>query len=79
MSDLDLELVPTDDLVQELANRTDHGLICLFREGELGPEHHSVIRHWWGIHHLAIGLAQEMKYIILEDLQDGMHPIKNGR
>lgn len=77
-----LELIGTDDLVKELLNRVDVGVVILHRIGigDDGPEktHGTIMRQWKGHPLLISGLATDMSMIALdifhgesEDLDDG--------
>jgi hypothetical protein len=65
----DLELVPTDDLVEELVNRCDHLALEMMRVNERGEETHLYIRRWAGNSHTCIGLCWDLASKITEDLR----------
>ncbi len=59
--DPDLSLVPTDDLVEELLGRVDHGVIALLKvrqQGETAAEQeYAVLRQWRGTAFTCAGLG----------------------
>ena len=52
-----MELVGTDELMEELLRRCDHGVVGMTRCGDPGPKDTSVFRKWKGNSHTCAGLA----------------------
>lgn len=59
---MDLELVPTEDLVDELIKRSECGSVILLRK--MTPEEQDVDRYWWGNPYTAMGLLQNLCHLI---------------
>lgn len=64
----ELELVSTDDLIEELLNRHDHGVICL-RKDDAKPDLNMIIRRWVGDFHIIIGLMFDASQYVTEDMR----------
>ena len=64
---MNLELVPTGEIIRELLGRCDHGAIILLRLGDTGPSRQSIQRLWKGNRHTAAGLCLDLQQAILQE------------
>lgn len=62
----DLELVSTDDLLDEIMKRFDHVVFIGRKDGAEEPNVYH--RRWAGDYHTCIGLSHDMQDRILSDL-----------
>ncbi len=74
-----LDFISTDDLVKELMERVDVGIIVLYRVGIRndqgdGGSHGEVTRRWKGPPFLISGLATDMSMLVLRKF----HQSNNG-
>ena len=65
----DLELFSTDDLVDELLNRHDHGAIALMKD-DAKPNLNLLFRRWKGNSHTVVGLLFDISQVILEEMHE---------
>lgn len=65
----ELELVSTDDLIDELLNRHDHGAICL-RKDDAKPDIDLIIRRSKGDYHTVIGIMFDTAQCMVEKLRE---------
>ena len=71
---VDLELVSTDDLIDEVFRRADHGIIGLLQVGTHGDESFTCWRRWKGNSHTCMGLATDATGAIMASLRDCEEP-----
>ena len=64
-----LEFISTDDLIDELLNRCDHGAIVLLKVGAK-PDINLLNRRWKGNSHTAVGLLFDISQAIMEDMHE---------
>lgn len=69
----DIELIPTDDLIQELQSRFVSIVIYGTRENNKRDVY---AQHWKGNYSTCIGLCKIMENIILKDYQKDVFDIK---
>jgi len=62
----DLSLVTTANLILELLERFEHGVIVLMRENRNGEGGHLYIRRHKGNSHTCVGLCQDVSDCILQ-------------
>lgn len=67
---IDLDLVSTDDLVQELRDRTDVGLVALGYKNVKGHEQLRGKYSWWGGQHEALGIAHDIAFRIVGTIKE---------
>ena len=65
----DLELVSTDDLLEELLSRVDHGIFSALQTGTHGGNNHTYIGRWTGNTHTCIGLGADLNRRMLDDIR----------
>lgn len=63
-----LDHVSTEDLMDELIQRTDHACIILLKE--LNNSKYQVLREWTGNHHMAMGLCSDMIDCLINELHN---------
>lgn len=63
MSDVDISLVPTHVLVDEILNRADHGIVTTLKT--MTKDTTVVTRRWVGNTHAVVGLAVDAQRAIL--------------
>jgi len=63
----ELEFISTDDLIDELFNRHDHGGIALMKV-DAKPEMNLIERRWKGNPHTIIGLMFDTSQCVMEDM-----------
>lgn len=68
-----LEFVSTNDLMEELLKRSDHGTICLLKVKD--NDHVQVAKRWVGNSHTCSGLCQDLNRSILEDFNNRIKKI----
>ena len=66
---IDLELVPTDDLLEELLRRVDHGIFSGLQTGTHGGDNHTYIGRWTGNTHTCIGLGADLNRAMLDEIR----------
>jgi hypothetical protein len=66
----DLDLVPLDELKNAILRRGDHVLVAVLSSNIDGPEQHALAWGWRGNQHTAMGLADDLKAHILEQLRE---------
>jgi hypothetical protein len=69
MNERELELIVTDDLVEELARRFDVFVVGGIQAGVRGDEYHT-LRHCTGNFHTCAGLAADLGQLALGHLRD---------
>lgn len=69
MSETDLSLVPTDDLIQELRRRVDHMIVSYMQVAIDGPDSFTTTRLFHGNRITCQGLAMETIRTIQEDMR----------
>ncbi len=65
----ELELVPTDDLIDELLNRHGHGVVCLLKV-DAKPDLNLILRRWKGNSHTVIGVMFDTAQCMMEDMHE---------
>ena len=65
----DLDLISTDDLVDNLLTRFDHSAFVGMQMDHSGPEQHRYDKWWKGNSHTTIGLLVELESTILKEAQ----------
>ncbi len=65
----ELELISTDDLIDELFNRHDHGAIVLMKT-DAKPDMNLYLRRWDGNYHTIVGLLFDTSQYIMEDMHE---------
>jgi hypothetical protein len=68
---MDLSLVSTENLITEILERVDHGIVSLMRTNCGGDETNVYTRHWTGNSHTCCGLADDVKDRILSEFREG--------
>ena len=68
MPELDLSLITTDALSDELLSRSDHGLIVLLTERT--EDTHFIVRKWTGNSFTIAGLASDISTIVLDEYHE---------
>jgi len=71
---VDLELVATDDLIDEVLRRVDHGIVGLLQAGTHGEDTFTCLRRWTGNSHACMGLATDTNYAIMTFLRECEEP-----
>lgn len=64
----DLEIATTDELLEELLSRVDHGLVVLKRV--MTDELQHDIRRWKGNSHTVAGMALHAQIAVLDELEE---------
>lgn len=70
---MSLELVPLQELYDELLSRFDHIIIIGLKVKDKDKE---VSRRWKGSHHFTMGLCGDMSNLIWKDWMDNQHEIE---
>ena len=65
----DLEFISTEDLIDELLNRHDHGAIVLLKT-EAKPDVNLIERRWVGNSHTVVGLMFDTSQLVLDDMHE---------
>ena len=65
----DLELVSTDDLLDELIARMGHCVFAGLQAGTHGGDNHTYWGRWDGNSHTCVGLAMDLNQSILDELR----------
>ena len=63
----ELEFISTDDLIDELLNRHDHGAVVLMKT-DAKPSMNLLLRRWCGNSHTIIGLMFDTSQYVMEDM-----------
>lgn len=63
----DLEFISTDDLIDELLHRHDHGVIVLLKT-DAKPNMDLVERRWVGNSYTVVGLMFDVSQSVLDDM-----------
>ena len=70
MSDFDLDLVPTEDLVGALNRRSEAAIVSIQRSVNGRDEHDRVFSYHGGLSN-AIGLCEMMRHQLLSEFESG--------
>lgn len=71
---MNLELATTEELIDELNNRTEAGIVCVDvqasadDDGEGAAGKRATYRRWWGNEHTCLGLACDFQNVLADDL-----------
>lgn len=65
----DLDLVPTDDLIEELRRRSDCGVVALGRANAKGHNEMRCSYTWWGGLHQTLGVAHDVAFRIISEIK----------
>ena len=65
----DLDFISTDDLIDELFNRHDHGAVVLMKT-DAKPDMNLMERRWKGNSHTVVGMLFDTSQIIMEDMHE---------
>jgi hypothetical protein len=69
-----LEFIPTDELMEEILKRMDHGVIGLIKIKD-GDNTQQIARRWKGNSHTCCGLCANLSSTILRDLEENLEEI----
>lgn len=75
--DIDLSVIPTKELVDELVGRFDHSVFCGMQVGGAGPKDSVFRRRWKGNTHTCVGLTEDMKVTMLRHFHDEQKPFQD--
>lgn len=65
----DLSLVPTDDLIEALMARIDHGAIVTMQTRVNNTDNIEYVRRWVGNSHTIVGLLVDAEHAILRETE----------
>ena len=75
----DLSLVPTDDLIEALIARIDHGAIVTMQTRVNNTDNIEYMRWWVGNSHTIVGLLVDAQHAILKEMENrSTAPLEEG-
>lgn len=70
---MDVEYASTDELIEELQKRTDHGIVSVSFAASVDDDAMNdrtvTLRRWWGDDHHCLGMACDVQSTVQQDLE----------